>query len=74
MSDERRETRITLHVPSGVILDVDSDPPELPDTLEDVPPSEWRQLGSIDANTGRPEIDWTRASRWRPLSEFWRWR
>ena len=73
MSD-RRETRFRMHLASGVILDVDGDPPDLPDTVEDVPNEEWRELGSIDPVTGRPEVDWTRASRWRPLSEHLRWR
>jgi hypothetical protein len=68
----RRETRFTLHLPSGVILDVDGDPPEFPNTVEDIPDSEWRELGSIDPITWRREIDWTRASAWRPLSEVWR--
>jgi hypothetical protein len=70
MSDERRERRNTLHLPSGVILDVGGDPPELPDTVEEIPDEEWRELGSIDPVTGRAQIDWTRASAWRPL---WDW-
>jgi hypothetical protein len=38
----------TLHRPSGVILD--GDPPELRNTVEDVPDEEWRELGTIDPN------------------------
>ena len=70
---ERWEHHFTLHLPSGVILDADADPSDLPDTVEDVPDSEWRELGTIDPTTGRPQIDWARASRWRPLAERWRW-
>ena len=72
MSDERREHHFTLHLASGII--VEGDPQDLSDVVEDIPDEEWRELGSIDVATGRPHIDWTRASRWRPLSEFWRWR
>ena len=70
---QRREHRFTLHLSSGVILDADDDPPELPNNVEDIPDSEWRELGSIDPVSGRPQVDWTRASRWRPLAERWRW-
>ena len=31
------------------------------------PDEEWRELGSIDPVTERPEVDWTRASRWRAV-------
>lgn len=72
MSD-RRERRYTLHLPSGVILDADGDPPELPNTVEDIPDEEWREIGSIDPVTGRAQVDWTRASRWHPLAERRRW-
>ena len=48
MSDERRERRFTLHLASGLIVEADGDPPELPKTVEDIPDEEWRELGSID--------------------------
>lgn len=72
MSD-RWEHHFTLHLPSGVILDADDELPELPKTVEEIPDAEWRELGSIDPVTGRPQVDWTRANRWRPLSERRRW-
>jgi hypothetical protein len=52
MSEERRESRITLYVPSGVIVDVDGDPPDLPDRVEDIPDSEWRDLGPMAPTRG----------------------
>ena len=70
---ERWEHRFSLHLPNGVILDADDDPPELPKTVEDIPDSGWGELGTIDPTSGRPQIDWTRASRWRPLAERRRW-
>ena len=42
MSD-RWEHHFTLHLPSGVILDADGDPPELPNTVEDIPDEKWRE-------------------------------
>ena len=48
-------------------------PPDFPERVQDVPDEQWRELGSIDATTGPAQIDWTRASRWRPLAERWRW-
>ena len=41
-------------------------------TVEDIPDSEWRELGSID-ETGRGQVDYGLAHRWRPLAERWRW-
>ena len=70
---ERREHHFTLHLQSGRIFEGDSIP-EFPDSIEDVPPEEWVELGTIDPIRRRPEIDWTRVSTWRPLSERWRWR
>ena len=38
---------------------------------------DWRLIGEIDPTTGRARLDYSVASvarRWRPLSEFWRWR
>ena len=49
MSD-RRESGFTLHPRSGLILH--GDPLALPNTAEDIPDSEWRELGSIDPVTG----------------------
>jgi hypothetical protein len=49
---ERQEHHFTLHLASGVILEVDGDPPELPNTVKDIPNLEWRELGSIDPITG----------------------
>ena len=71
---ERRETRYRMHLASGVILDVDANPPDFPDSVEDVPDEEWRELGTIDPVTGQAQVDSTRASAWRPLAERWRWR
>jgi len=71
MSDEPRETRFTLHLPSGVILDADGDLPELPSAVEAIPDEEWREIGSID-ETGRAQVDCGQAGRWRPLAEFLR--
>ena len=71
---DRQERHFTLHImASGVILDADDGPPDFPERVRDVPDEQWRELGSIDATTGRAQIDWTRASRWRPLAERWRW-
>jgi hypothetical protein len=46
MSDDCRERRFTLHLPSGRILE--GDHPELPNTVEDIPDEQWREIGSID--------------------------
>ena len=70
---ERWEHHFTLHLPSGVILDADRDPPDFPERVENIPDSEWCEIGSIERVTGRAQVDWTRASRWRPLAERWRW-
>jgi hypothetical protein len=70
MSD-RRERRFRLY-PSGVILDADGDPPDLPTTVEEIPDEEWRELGSIDPISGQARVDYGQAGRWRPLAEFLR--
>ena len=66
---ERRETRFTLHLSSGVIFDAEGDPPDLPNTVEEIPDEEWRELGSIDAVTGRAQVDYGQTRRWRPRAE-----
>ena len=66
---ERREHRFTMDLRSGRILDGTPDHP-----VEVIPDEEWRPIGEIDPATGRSTVDYSRASRWRPLSEFWRWR
>lgn len=71
---ERREHHFTLHLPSGVILSADDDPPDFPDAVEDVPDSEWRELGSIDPVTGQARVNWARSRRWQSLAELLRWR
>ena len=35
---------------------------------------DWRLIGEIDPTTGRARVDYSVARRWRPLSEFLRWR
>jgi hypothetical protein len=37
------------------------------------PEERWRYLGEIDPKTGRSTVDYSKASGWRPIEEFWRW-
>jgi hypothetical protein len=68
MSTERREHRFTMDTRTGRILD---GTPESP--VEDLPDEEWRPIGEIDPLTGRANVDYSKASGWRPLHE-WLWR
>jgi hypothetical protein len=45
---------------------------ELVSVAEDEP--RWTHLGTIDRFTGQASVDYSRVARWRPLSEFLRWR
>jgi hypothetical protein len=66
---DHREQRFTLDLRSGRILDATPEPP-----AEDLPEEEvWIPLGELDSPPG-PRVDYSKARRWRPLSEFWRWR
>jgi hypothetical protein len=68
MSDERRERRFTLHLRSGRILDDSPEP-----AVREIPDEDWRPIGEIDPATGRSTVDYSKASGWRPVEEFWRW-
>jgi hypothetical protein len=66
---DRRERRFRMHLPSGTIIDLDA-----PDAIAAGDDEDrWRPIGEIDPTTGRARVDYSLA-RWRPLSEFWRWR
>ena len=72
MSDERdqghrRERHFTLNLTTGEIRPAG--------VAEDEAGEErWVRLGEIDRD-GRSDVDYSKASGWRPLSEvLWRWR
>jgi hypothetical protein len=46
--------------------------PEFAGTVEEIPDSEWREIGTID-QLGHARVDWAAATRWRPIHELlWR--
>jgi hypothetical protein len=38
-----------------------------------IPEEDWRPLGEFDPITGRSNVDYPQARRWRPIEEFSRW-
>lgn len=71
MTWERREQRFTLDLRSGHILAGTAEAnAQRVEHLE--PEEDWIPLGELDSPTG-PRVDYSKARRWRPLSEFWRW-
>jgi hypothetical protein len=74
MSD-RRETRFRMDLLSGRIVEIVDPDVRVPVTMAGADDeNDWREIGEIDPITGRARVDYSLARRWRPLSEFWRWR
>jgi hypothetical protein len=68
--DGRRETRLSMEPYTGEIWSTGEPRPPRVDDLDEL---DWTELGGIDRDTSYATVDYSKASRWRPLRDIlWR--